>query len=65
MGQGIGTVDSKGQEIILAGGLMDENSLDEPTKVASVSRDIDGLSTKFTYTFRPYSLTVLRLTEAH
>jgi alpha-N-arabinofuranosidase len=39
----------------------DENTLDQPTKVAPVSRSVSGLGPQFTYTFAPNSLTILRL----
>lgn len=39
----------------------DENTFEEPTKVAPVTRQITGASSSFSYTFQPYSLTILRL----
>jgi alpha-L-arabinofuranosidase len=39
----------------------DENSLDEPMKVAPKSSQVSGLGTSFEYTFAPNSLTILRL----
>ena len=42
----------------------DENTLDEPKKVAPVSRGVAGLGPQFTYTFAPNSLTILRLNTA-
>ncbi len=40
----------------------DENSLAEPTKVAPVSRTIDGAAANFRHTFAANSVTILRLT---
>ncbi len=39
----------------------DNNSLDDPTKVAPLTRTITGIDTEFTHTFSAYSLTVMRL----
>ncbi len=41
----------------------DENTLEQPTKIAPVASRFDGASNRFRFTFRPYSVTVLRLTE--
>ncbi len=41
--------------------LSDENSLDQPRKVAPVSSPFPGVSRQFSCTFKPISLTVLRL----
>jgi alpha-L-arabinofuranosidase len=40
----------------------DENSLTEPTKVASICQTIDGAAAKFRHTFPANSVTILRLT---
>jgi alpha-N-arabinofuranosidase len=37
------------------------NSLQEPTKIVPATEPVDGLSTNFTRTFPPYSITVLAL----
>jgi len=60
--QGVGLVDSQGQVTVLAGQPADENSVEAPTKVAPVSDTMTHAGSRFTYTFKPYSLTVLRLT---
>jgi alpha-L-arabinofuranosidase len=39
----------------------DLNSITEPTKIVPVTMEIEGLSTKFTHTFPPYSISVLKL----
>jgi alpha-N-arabinofuranosidase len=57
--KGIGV--AAGTATVLAGNLADENSLDEPQKVAPVSQPLSGLQPEFGYSFKPYSLTVLRL----
>ena len=41
--------------------LADENSLNEPRKVAPVVSSVSGVGPEFRQTFRPYSLTVLRV----
>lgn len=49
-------------EIILSSDkLSDENSYEEPTKVAPVIISINGVSREFTYEFRKYSVTILKL----
>jgi alpha-N-arabinofuranosidase len=53
------TVASKGHEMVLAGALEAQNSFDK-LAVAPAVKDIEGVSA---YTFKPYSLTVLRFTE--
>jgi len=60
---GAGQLKSTGLAVTLNGGLADENSLDEPRKVAPVSATVGGVKPKFAYTFKPCSLTVLRLGE--
>ena len=50
-----------GTAITLSGDLKDENSLDNPKKVSPVTSPVNGVKPEFTYTFKPYSLTVLRL----
>jgi alpha-L-arabinofuranosidase len=56
--QGV-TVASKGRETVLAGDLAAQNTFDK-LNIAPAAKDIDGLSA---CTFKPYSLTILRLTE--
>ena len=57
---GIASVDPKGQTIaIAASSPTDTNSIAEPTKIVPVTTPVDGLSTTFTRTFPPYSITVL------
>jgi alpha-L-arabinofuranosidase len=41
--------------------LADENSLQEPTKIAPVSMPLTDAATHFTYEFQPWSMTVLRV----
>ncbi|MBR4568192.1 MAG: carbohydrate binding domain-containing protein [Bacteroidales bacterium] len=55
-------VSKTGKAIVLSSGsLKDDNSFEEPGKVSPVETDIKGLSDDFTYTFEPYSLTILRI----
>jgi alpha-L-arabinofuranosidase len=52
----------KAQATVLAGDNMaDENSFDQPRKVAPVTVSIGEVGAKFDYTFKPYSVTVLRI----
>lgn len=44
-----------------SGSLEDENSIEQPRKVAPVTRRASGLAPEFTRTFAPRSLTILRL----
>ncbi|HML73849.1 MAG TPA: alpha-L-arabinofuranosidase C-terminal domain-containing protein [Anaerohalosphaeraceae bacterium] len=60
--QGAGIVASEGQVTVLAGQPADENSVQAPTKVAPVTDTMTNAGPRFTYTFKPYSMTVLRLT---
>lgn len=53
------------QAITLTGALADENSIASPTKVAPVSARIPLGTPTLDYTFKPYSLTVLRLPDGH
>jgi alpha-N-arabinofuranosidase len=60
--QGAGKVSDKADVTVLAGAnLADENSIAEPKKVAPVSSSIDGVGAEFKYTFKPWSVTVLRI----
>ncbi|MBN1505642.1 MAG: hypothetical protein JW955_02280 [Sedimentisphaerales bacterium] len=52
-----------GRVTTLSGSLADENSIDNPKKVAPVEGSITGVAPEFAYTFQPYSLTVLRLSQ--
>ena len=58
---GISQAGAGGTAVVLAGRLLtDENSLEEPTKVAPVTTPLPGVDKHFTYAFRPWSMTVLR-----
>ena len=51
-----------GKVIVLAAeSLEDENSFEEPTKISPVEKKVKGTGKEFTYTFEPYSYTVLRI----
>ena len=59
---GVARVESSGQLVEMKGaGLTDTNSITERTKIVPVTTKIDGLSTDFTRTFPPYSVSVLVL----
>jgi alpha-L-arabinofuranosidase len=50
------------QAVVLTGSkLTDENSFDEPSKIAPVKSPSRNVKPHFDYTFQPYSLTVLRI----
>jgi DUF1680 family protein/alpha-L-arabinofuranosidase len=62
---GAGKVEPTGTAIVLTSARPDdENSLDEPTRVAPITSEFKGAGTSFKYTFPPYSLTILRLKAA-
>ena len=52
---------STGKATILTGALDDENSFRRPDQVAPKTESVSGVSSNFTYTVKPYSLTVLEL----
>ncbi len=59
---GAESVGRTGKAIVLtSGGPSDENSLDNPEKVVPEERVYKGFSERFTYTFDPWSFTVLRI----
>jgi alpha-N-arabinofuranosidase len=60
---GAGQLKSTALAMTLSGELAAENSLDEPRNVAPLSATVSGVKPEFTYTFKPCSLTVLRLGE--
>ena len=60
--RGVKQVGPKAQAIVLTSAhATDENTLEEPTKVAPVSKTIDNAGTSFRHTFPGNSLTVIRL----
>ncbi len=55
-------VEKKGTVITLAAdGLKEENSFAEPKKIAPVESEYTKFDTNFSYTFEPYSFTILRV----
>jgi len=58
--KGVSTV-SSGTVTVLAGGPNDENSIAAPAKIAPVTESLKADGAQFDYTFKPYSLTVLRV----
>jgi alpha-N-arabinofuranosidase len=59
---GVAKIESTGEAVEMKGdGTEDTNSITEPTKIVPVTRKIDGLSTDFTRTFPPYSISILKL----
>jgi alpha-L-arabinofuranosidase len=59
---GLGQVSSKAQAITLSGsGPEDENTLEEPTRVAPACSTFDGAGKEFVYPAKPWSVTILRI----
>ena len=59
---GVSGVKPEGECIVLAGtGPDDVNSFSEPTKISPVESKLNGAAARFTHSFPPYSLTVLRI----
>ncbi len=62
--QGVRSVQSSGKVLTLTSdSLDDENSLENPTRVAPVESRLSGLAPQFRYTFPRHSLTVMVLKE--
>jgi alpha-L-arabinofuranosidase len=60
--KGAGKVSDKADATVLAGAnLADENSFADPKKVSPATSTIEGVGPDFKYTFKPWSLTVLRI----
>ena len=59
---GAGKVAAEGKAIVLASAKKeDSNTIAEPTKVVPVTSKVSGLGKQFSYSFAPYSVTVLVL----
>ena len=59
---GAGKIAPEGTAITLSGtDLAAQNTVEEPRKIAPVTTTATGLGPTFTYTFAPYSVTVLVL----
>jgi alpha-L-arabinofuranosidase len=60
--KGAANVAGKANVTTLAGtSLAEENSIAEPKKIAPATSSIDGVGPEFKYTFKPWSMTVLRI----
>ena len=60
--KGSGKVSAKADVTVLAAAkLADENSIADPKKVAPATSTIEGVGPEFKYTFKPWSVTVLRI----
>ncbi len=60
--EGAGKIAPQGTAITLTSNSPeDENSFTDPTRVAPVAQKVTGLGVTFRYTFRPHSVTVLRV----
>jgi len=63
--EGAPKIESEGTEILLtSASLEDENSIEQPRKVAPVTRRTSSFAPELTRTFAPRSLTILRLKTA-
>ena len=59
---GPSSIEPKGQMIAISTSSPDDtNSIAEPSKIAPVTSEVDGLGANFTHTFPPYSITVLKM----
>lgn len=58
---GAGKVGPKAKLLVLSGDLRDENSFEQPRKVAPVASELRVSAPRFTHTLPPNSLTVLRV----
>ena len=59
---GVAAVEPGGQAITMsASSPADTNSITEPAKIVPIVRTVDGLSTNFSRTFPPYSISVLEM----
>ncbi|MBZ5622391.1 MAG: carbohydrate binding domain-containing protein [Acidobacteriia bacterium] len=59
---GVAAVEASGQAIIMsASSPADTNSITEPARIVPITTKVDGLSTNFTRTFPPYSISVLEM----
>jgi len=60
----IGALSGKGTATVLTSASPeDDNSIEAPMKVSPKTTEVTGLGAEFSYTFAPYSLTILRLTR--
>jgi alpha-N-arabinofuranosidase len=58
---GAGQVGSTGKAIVLTGSPRDQNTVEQPKKVAPAETSLSDVASKFHQTFPPHSLTLLRL----
>ena len=62
---GAGKLEPAGKALVMTSAdVMDENSMEQPEKVAPRAAEVSGVSAKFNYTFAANSITVLRLKQA-
>jgi alpha-N-arabinofuranosidase len=59
---GMAAIEPSGEAVVMKGdGPQDTNSITNPEKIKPVTGRVDGLSTNFTRTFPPFSVTVLQM----
>ena len=59
---GVAAVEAGGQAVTMSSsGPADTNSITDPVRIVPVTAKVDGLSTDFTRTFPPFSITVLEI----
>jgi hypothetical protein len=66
--QGVTSLAPTGKALTLSSKSTDEtNSIDDPTHLVPVESEVTGVGPSFSYTFAPYSVTVLQIAtqEAH
>ena len=59
--RGVTSIRTTAQATILAGNLTDENSFEKPNNVVPTTTTLTGIKSEFSHTFKPRSVTVLRL----
>ncbi len=59
--KGLSSTKDTGTATVLTGGLADENSIEQPRKVAPVTLPLRNAGPAFDYTFAPRSMTVIRV----
>ncbi|MCR4994012.1 MAG: alpha-L-arabinofuranosidase, partial [Bacteroidales bacterium] len=58
---GASTVAAQGKVFTLAGNALEENSFEEPRKIAPVATSFNNFGKQFTYDFAPSSFTIMRV----
>lgn len=59
--QGASSIAATGKLLVLTANLADENSFEKPDAVVPKASTVSGVKSEFSYTFKPHSVSVLRL----